>query len=419
MLIKSMSLTSFEPVRMLESDEAARRLGVKVSTLYAYVSRGLLVSHRAAAGRRSLFEVDEVERLARRSRQGKVTETRMVTITTAITQLSDEGPIYRGRRATELAASLSFEEVAEWLWETAQPDDDGSQQRSGEWRPFELGLLPDIGPAGRMRWATVMAGARDPLRADLRPEAVTRAARRLAASMVAVAGETVGGRAVTGQTVTGQTVSEDDGISSMAGRLASALSSSPTPEQVRAVDAALVLMADHELATSTMAVRMAASTRADIYDALLAGLGTIAGPLHGGASRLAYSLLVDAERFGAPRALDETLRWQGVLPGFGHSVYKNGDARAAVLFDLFESMADPAHIEVVQSVMALARAHTIPLPNVDLAMAAISWSAGMPPEAGQILFTVARVVGWVAHYLEELGERPLRYRARAVYASGR
>ena len=408
-----MLLASFEPMRMLESDEAARRLGVKVSTLYAYVSRGLLVSHRAASGRRSLFEVEEVERLARRSRQGKVTETRMVTITTAITQLSDEGPIYRGRRATELAASWSFEEVAEWLWETTQPDDDGPQPRSG-WRPFELELPPDIGPAGRMRWATVMAGARDPLRADLRPEAVTRAARRLAGSMVAVVGETV-----TAQTVTGQTVTADDGESSMAARLASALSSAPTPEQVRAVNAALVLMADHELATSTMAVRMAASTRADIYDALLAGLGTIAGPLHGGASRLAYSLLADAERFGAPRALDETLRWQGVLPGFGHSVYKNGDARAAVLFDLFESMADPAHIEVVRSVIALASAHTIPLPNVDLAMAAISWSAGMPPEAGQILFTVARVVGWVAHYLEELGERPLRYRARAVYASGR
>ncbi len=390
---------------MLESDEAARRLGVKVSTLYAYVSRGLLVSHRAASGRRSLFEVEEVERLARRSRQGKVVETRMVTITTAITQLTDDGPIYRGRRATELAASWSFEEVAEWLWETT-PSEDGHPQPSGGWHPYELGTPPDIGPAGRMRWATVMAGARDPLRADLRPEAVTRAGRRLAASLVAVVG---GGR-----------VSEDgDGDASIASRLAAAMSSAPTSAQVRAVNAALVLMADHELATSTMAVRIAASTRADIYDALLAGLGTIAGPLHGGASRLAYSLLADAEQFGAPRALDETLRWQGVLPGFGHSVYKNGDARATVLFDLFESMADAAHIDVVRSIIAVAGEHNIPLANVDLAMAAIAWSADMPPEAGQILFTVARVAGWVAHYLEELEERPLRYRARAVYASGR
>ena len=302
---------------------------------------------------------------------------------------------------------------------------DNGHQADGD--HTELGLPPDIGPAGRMRWATVMAGATDPLRADLRPEAVTRAARRLAASMVAVvageaglSGERVPVEAlVPGEAVVpGEKLTGDDDGPSIAARLTAALSPSPTPEQVRGVNAALVLMADHELATSTMAVRIAASTRADIYDALLAGLGTIAGPLHGGASRLAFSLLADAERFGAPRALDETLRWQGVLPGFGHTVYKNGDARAAVLFDLFESMADPAQIDVVRSVIALARQHAIPLPNVDLAMAAISWSAGMPPEAGQILFTVARVTGWTAHYLEELGERPLRYRARAVYASG-
>ncbi len=89
--------------RMLESEEAARRLGVKVTTLYAYVSRGLLASHPAPSGRRSLFDMDEVERLARRSRQGKAVETRMVTITTGITQLTDDGPVYRGLRATELA----------------------------------------------------------------------------------------------------------------------------------------------------------------------------------------------------------------------------------------------------------------------------------------------------------------------------
>ena len=90
---------------------------------------------------------------------------------------------------------------------------------------------------------------------------------------------------------------------------------------------ALGLLADHELATSTVAVRVAASTRADLYDATLAGLGTLAGPLHGGASPLAYALIVDAERHGVERALNECLRWQRVLPGFGHSVYKHGDPR--------------------------------------------------------------------------------------------
>jgi citrate synthase len=203
----------------------------------------------------------------------------------------------------------------------------------------------------------------------------------------------------------------------LAERVASALAPRPTADVVGAVNAAMVLLADHELATSTMAVRIAASTRADIYDALLSGLGTIAGPLHGGASQLAASLLTDAERDGPERALDETLRWQGTLPGFGHPVYRNGDARCTVLLELVERMATPAQAALVRSLIDLAADHAIPPPNVDLALAALAWCAGMPVDTGRTLFTLARVAGWVAHYLEELGERPLRYRARAVYAS--
>jgi citrate synthase len=399
---------------MLESDEAARRLGVKVTTLYAYVSRGLLVSHPAPTGRRRLFDVEEVERLARRSRQGKSVETRMVTITTAITQLTDDGPVYRGLKATDLATRWRFEEVAEWLWDVpgggpnpGSSDGEPRPPRGREvppWRPVTLGRPPEMGVSDRIRWAVVMAGALDPLRADLRPESVTGAARRVAASMVEVLAPQPGGLGQSG---------------SMAERLAAVLSPEPGPDLVRGVEATMVLMADHELATSTLAVRIAASTRADIYDALLAGLGTIAGPLHGGASQLAYSLLVDAERHGVERALDDTLRWQGVLPGFGHSVYRHGDARFGVLLGLFEQMATPGQVALVRSLVDLAAAHAIPLPNVDLALAAIAWSTGLPPDTGRTLFTVARVAGWVAHYLEELGERPLRYRARAVYATSR
>ncbi len=78
------------------------------------------------------------------------------------------------------------------------------------------------------------------------------------------------------------------------------------------------------------------------------------------------------------RALDDTLRWQRVLPGFGHSVYKNGDARFTVLLQLFEQLARPDQVELVGSLIDVARAHTIPLPNVDLGLAAIAWSTGMP-----------------------------------------
>lgn len=406
---------------MLDSEEAARRLGVKVSTLYAYVSRGLLSSHPAPTGRRRRFDVDEVERLARRSRQGKAVETRMATITTGITQLTDEGPVYRGRRATELATTRPFEAVAEWLWEAGDLTDVPPGAPPEPWAPLSLGTPPALATSlDRMRWTLVMAGAANPLRADLRPEAVTRTARQLTASLVDALpvpgpGPDSPGRAPSPDG-TGS-VAEPMLVDSIAERLTHRLTTTPNAAVVRGVNAALVLLADHELATSTMAVRMAASTRADVCDAVLAGLATLAGPLHGGASQLAHGLLLEAGRRGAERALDDTLRWQGRLPGFGHSVYKQGDARFGVLVGLFEAIARPEQVDMVHALVELAARHSIPQPNVDLGLAALAWATGMPPDSGSTLFAVARCAGWVAHYLEELEERPLRYRARAVYAS--
>ena len=106
---------------MLTTEEAARRLGVKVPTLYAYVSRGLLESHPDPSRRGSLFDLDAIEALAARSRGGRQTATRLATITTAVTQLDQQrGPIYRGRPATELAGTHRFEEVAELLWQSEE-----------------------------------------------------------------------------------------------------------------------------------------------------------------------------------------------------------------------------------------------------------------------------------------------------------
>jgi citrate synthase len=379
--------------RMLSSEEAARRLGVKTSTLYAYVSRGLLESHRDPTRRGSLFDLVDIEGLAARSRGGRQTATRLATVTTGVTQLDQRlGPIYRGRPATELATGTSFEAVAEMLWQS-----DGG----GDWSAPALGLCPLTHPLERMRWALVLCGATDPLRSDLRPAAVARAARRAAAALTDAVGPPPAG---------------GDAGASVAARLAARLTPSGAALPADAVNAALVLMADHELATSTMAVRVAASVRSDPYDALLAGLATLAGPLHGGASQQAYELLVVAERDGASRALDDVLRERGRLPGFGHAVYKDGDPRFAALLALAEPLLSAERRAMVHEVMSLAAAHDVPLANCDLALAALSWGTGMPPDTGRTIFAVARVAGWIAHYLEELSERPLRFRARAVYS---
>ncbi|HEY6427874.1 MAG TPA: citrate synthase [Acidimicrobiales bacterium] len=379
--------------RMLTTEQAARRLGVKVPTLYAYVSRGLIESHRDPSGRGSLFDLVEIEGLAARSRGGRQTATRLATITTGVTQLSQEaGPRYRGRAATELATSMRFEEVAEFLWQCDGP---------GDWSPPDLGPCPLEHTLDRMRWALVMCGSTDDLRADLRPAAVTRAARRSTAALTDVVGTPPPGA--------------DDGAP-IAARLAARLAPASDPEMATALNAALVLLADHELATSTVAVRVAASVRSDPYDALLAGLATLAGPLHGGASQAAYELLVVAERDGVARALNDVLREQGLLPGFGHAVYKSGDARFTALMALTEPLLAAERRAIVQEVVSLAAAHDVPLANCDLALAALSWGTGMPPDTGRTLFAVGRIAGWTAHYMEELTERPLRFRARAVYS---
>lgn len=398
---------------MLDSDEAARRLGVKLPTLYAYVSRGLLASHPSPSGRRSLFAAEDVEALAQRARGGRRVETRLATVTTGITQLREDGPAYRGTPAVSLAGSTRWEDVAALLW----------RSDPGPWEPMDLRPPGGLAAHDRLRWTAVMAGAADPLRSDLRPEAVARAARRLIATMVA--GLASDGPGTSDRPAT-PAIAAGWG-DTVAGRLAATLAATDTagrprhdPARAEAVtpviDAALVLLADHELATSTVAVRVAASTRADVYDAVLAGLGTLGGPLHGGAGEMALALLADAQQRGVEPALDRALRWRPVPPGFGHPVYRDGDPRAAVLFELAEPVCDPTAWATVRRLRRAAEAQGLAAANIDLALAALVHGAGLAPDASQTLFAVARTAGWVAHYLEELGERPLRFRARAVYA---
>src|ERR1700678_3383897 len=122
--------------RMLESEEAARRLGIKLPTLYAYVSRGLLVSHPSSDSRRRLFDVTDVEELARRSRGARRVESRLASVTTGITQIRESGPYYRGRPVAELATTATFEEVADLLWGTAAV--------SNDWSPIRLPRAPKL-----------------------------------------------------------------------------------------------------------------------------------------------------------------------------------------------------------------------------------------------------------------------------------
>lgn len=388
---------------MLESEQAARRLGVKLTTLYAYVSRGLIESHPSGDPRRRLFVADEVEALARRTREAKSAQPKVATVLTSITEIRKDGPVYRGHRAIDLARTATYEEVAELLWATAEGTD-------GAWPRLPVDVPRALALTDRLDQVVLTAGMKDPRRGDLRPEVVEDSARALIATMAASLGHgdptvpvlRIGGRRVTG---------------SVAGAVAAGLIPKPRPGHVAVVNAAMVLLADHELAASTLAVRVAASTRADHYHGVLAGLGAMAGPFHSGAPVVVEAFLREADRVGAGRAVDETLRRGTRLPGFGHSVYQTGDGRFPVLKQLVEGVASAHWSSLLDSVLDAAGARGVPAPNVDLGLGAMTLGFGMAPGASRIIFTLARVAGWIAHFLEELLEPPLRFRTRAIYAS--
>ena len=383
--------------------ETADRLGVKRETVYAYASRGLLTSVRSAERRGSRFAQDEVERLAARGRESGEPSGAVERIRTAISLLSDDGPFYRGMPAASLP---SLEAVAGLLWETDPPDLRPDPEREAVARAALAALPPAARLTDRFRLAVAAQAAVDPLRADVSAPAVVRtAASLLGTTVAAMAPEPPRSRSATA----------DEPI---ADRLWPVLGRRPGPAP-RVLGAALLLLADHGLAASTVAARVAASTRADVHAVVSAGLGALDGRDHGLVSSLAHRFLGDA-RADPVGALAERLRAGEGVPGFGHAVYTGPDPRAVSLFGLLRD--DPAAADVLSTVdalvggMARGGAHA---PNVDLALAALSHAYGLRPDAGEAVFAVARTVGWVAHALEEYREPGLRFRPAGVYVGPR
>jgi len=208
---------------------------------------------------------------------------------------------------------------------------------------------------------------------------------------------------------------------SIAGRLSVRLvTRRPTPSLVAALNAALVLLADHEMAASTLAARVAASTRADAHAVVSAGMGPLAGALHGRASRSVRYLFADAERT-SPSAVARRLASQrGVVAGIGHGLYPHGDPRFTALVDVVRHSGAPTRRQrLVDEVLAQLASVGVGRPNVDMALGALGYAWDMPVDAGEAIFTVARSVGWLAHGAEEWSHRPLRYRSRARYVGAR
>ncbi|MEV8229946.1 citrate synthase family protein [Streptomyces sp. NPDC079167] len=411
-----------EGPRRLTTREAAEHLGVKPETVYAYVSRGQLTSRRAPGERGSTFDATEVDALARRTgrREPPLSGVGDLVFRTGITLIEPDRYFFRGVDATELARHHGYEEVAEWIWTgelrpgirfAAARESLAAARRTAASMPRHSSATD------RLRAAVAAAASADPLRFDLSPDGVLNSARNLIPTLV-------GALPAAGSGAAGGSGSDDgaepDG--SLAARLWPKLSGRPADASALAVlDTALALLADHDLAASTLAVRVAASTHANPYAVVSAGLGVLEGPLHGAASGPAHRMLAEVvDRGGAAPVVADHLRAGRRVPGLGHRLYKGEDPRAVELFSLLDGIpqAAPA-VAAARDVAATTARHTPLHANVDLALAALSVAYGMPAETGETVFAVARTAGWIAHAMEEYTERPLRMRPSGQYTGPR
>ncbi len=397
----------------MDARQAAQRLGVKVETLYAYVSRGVLASERGPDGRTSWFSSADVERLAlrgrpRRSSRGPLID---VAVETALTEIDGHRLRYRGHDAVDLATRWSFEQVAELLWVGT-----GSAGPT-TWAPgATLPYRPDEATAlDRLRLAVALDACRPRPAVDLGPDgarSVVAAGPSLLATMVDSLPVRCGGARPILR------LRDRPGVrGSVAARLAVRLvDTRPPASLVGAVNAALVLLADHEMAPSTLAARVAASVRADAHAIVSAGLGPMAGAMHGQASRGVRALIDEAGRTSPGAVVARLAQRSGPLPGIGHGLYPHGDPRATALLDLVRAAGGPVRrVRLVEELLAELRAAGLERPNVDMALGALGHIWSMPVDAGEAVFGVARSAGWLAHGAEEWGRRPLRFRARARY----
>ena len=314
----------------------------------------------------------------------------------AISTITENGPIYRGVNCIDLAEKDTLEHAATLLWDVTGVD------------PFSADNCPHV--------SDEMRAIAD---AAMRAPPIDRAIAVLALATSADPGaftRAPDGRAMVGARIVRLLVATMLNREASAEPLHLQVARAWTPDNKHAPDIvrrALVLLADHELNASTFTVRCAASTGLNLYDAIIAGLAALKGPKHGGAGVLASRLVKTLIDNDVAPVIRERVALGERFAGFGHGVYKHGDPRALSLLNALTRAGAPR--KFTKEVPERIAEATGELVNIDYALAVMAHSLRLPPGSELTLFAMARAVGWIAHASEQLQTAGLiRPRARYV-----
>ncbi|MEJ1166950.1 citrate synthase [Variovorax sp. CCNWLW186] len=379
-----------KPPLWLPAAEALELMQVRPQTLYASVSRGRIRAKPDAADpRRSLYNRDDVQRIAARTRGRRSSEAVASeaiqwgepVLSSGVSTVAEGRLWYRGQDACLLAEHATLEDVAGLLWESAPP---------------RFACTASL-PVSNTKQATSLQAGLLALAARAAVDPPSRGRSR--AVLQAEAAEAIGTLA---NALLGPASSA---ALPLHARLAAAWR---RPKAADALRRALVLMADHELNASTFAARVTASTGASMAACLLTGLSTLTGPLHGGAAAAVQALVRSAAASGSEPAVREWLAHDRPLAAFGHPLYPQGDARCAALLAGIE--LPPVFAELRAAGERLLGEAV----NIDFALVAMAAVHKLPADAPFTLFALARTVGWTAHVLEQQATGQL-IRPRARY----
>jgi citrate synthase len=351
----------------------------------------------------------------------------VVATSSAICYLDgDRGVLaYCGYDIHDLAQGATFEEVCYLLWHRRLPTraelgDLQSQFAAGRALPEPvlrlMRSLPPVNSMDALRTVTSALAHYDADADDAAPQAQYRKAVRLTAQVGTIVA--TWGRLQAG----GGPIAPDPAMGHAANFLYMLTGERPNSTAVRAFDVALILHADHELNASTFAGRVAAATLTDIYSAIVAAIGTLKGPLHGGANAEVMKMLLELGQTASGDRVDEVIRGKLArkekIPGFGHRVYKTEDPRATHLRqmsrDLGKRAGNTAWFEMSQRIEALVKGEKKLNPNVDFYSASTYYTLGIPIDLYTPIFAVSRMSGWTAHILEQYANNRL-IRPRADY----
>ena len=324
---------------------------------------------------------------------------------------------YQGIEINELADQSTFEETVYLLWHGSLPTPEQLQELDSMLKaqrrlpPQLIDLMrtlpTDALPMEVLRTGVSALSAFEADSDETTPEALVKHAARLTAAVPTIVAAWE--RIRNGNEV----VEPRDDLSHAANFLNMLCGEAPNERAARVLDIALILHADHGLNASTFAARVTASTLADMYSAITSAIGTLKGPLHGGANEQVMRML---ERIGdveqARPFIEDALTNRVKIPGFGHRVYRADDPRALQLRkiskDVGEANGDPHWYRLSEAVAEVMEEKKPNLPvNVDFFSASTYHTLGIPSDQFTPIFAVSRVAGWTAHVIEQIANNRL------------